>query len=90
MGPSPGYFLITKPWVWHMARAQQILIGDVNALLLQCEKRVRVRGKAGSIRSVWSLPGSSHHLVAAPTGHCQYVVTLSLTGSGWCGIAARW
>lgn len=47
VGLSPGYFLGTKPSVWHMAPVQQILILDMNELILQCEKQVRVGGKAG-------------------------------------------
>lgn len=46
MGPRPGSFLSTKPCAWHMARAQQILIWDMNELILQWEKQVRIRGKA--------------------------------------------
>lgn len=89
VGLSPGYLLSTKPWVWHMARAQQILIWDMNELILWCEKQVRVRGKAGGIKPIGSLPESSHPSLAAWTGHCQ-VFCYCLTNGSQCGIAAQW
>lgn len=59
VGPRPGSFLSTKPCAWHMARAQQILIWDMNE---SCSGRSRLESE-GKLNwwteQIWSPPESS-------------------------------